>query len=268
MVQQDNILFCGRMDRREKRFDQLFAMGTIDVNNSMQHTTVSQLEKLRISENKVWWDYKMLQRYQSAKMIPRGLRLKKQPTTTYEVDFHEEWNAKLSECSFMLMDMLIKREQRKLEELKQEIEGKENDLRGAMTDTDFQSIARNIGEKVKKHEDSFVEIKQRKFSRDLNDYQNNQVYSWHLNRPRSILKTPRSHSTPRRKKNVSFSQSHHLDQESFPTDSDPSNLSDSSLASEASGYSTRSKNGRRGGGEGGGNTIGNGRDPHYRQRKK
>lgn len=53
--------------------------------------------------------------------IPRGLRLRKLPTTIYSDHFIEEWNAILSKCSLDLMGLIVKQEEAKLVELRSHI---------------------------------------------------------------------------------------------------------------------------------------------------
>lgn len=241
------------MDRRERRFDQLFSNHTTNINDAEHRSVIGQLEKLRMSENKLWWDAKMLKKYRAENMIPRGLRIKKQPTTLYDMEFQLEWNNNLSQFSFTLMDMIIKKEEQQLVALRKDIESKEKELEDCLSHEDREKLLKDMTERVKKQEDTFIQVKQKKYERDLQDYRSGTIYNWRDSRPKSILKKQSSRDYNRRR-NVSFSRySSTSDAGSFISgESDASIFSDDSAnRSDMVTHFTRSKNAIRRGEEDG-----------------
>lgn len=54
-------------------------------------------------------------------MVPRGLRLRKSPTTIFSESFMNEWYAILSNCSLSLMKLIMQQETIKMQALQEEI---------------------------------------------------------------------------------------------------------------------------------------------------
>lgn len=54
-------------------------------------------------------------------MVPRGLRIRKRPTTIYSEVFTSEWNKILTKCSLSVMDLIVKYETDNVKNLQQEI---------------------------------------------------------------------------------------------------------------------------------------------------
>lgn len=165
------------------------------------------LEKLLISELKTWWDHNSLKMYIEKQMIPRGLRLKKIPTTSYSDAFITKWNDILSSCSLSLMDLIVTEEITKLQSLHAEIEKTQTNL-NVYTDTeDFSSLQEKMTNNIAKLESTIMNLKKSKFQRDLEDYNKNQVYNWSKERrmstPKSIL-TNRRYRKRRNASHVSF----------------------------------------------------------------
>lgn len=214
------------MDRRETRFAQLFSSEPNDAVSTNVRTILNELEKLRLSENKIWWDKNMLQRYREENIIPRGLRMKKQPTTLYDADFQDRWNNILSQCSLALMELIVEKEITVLEQMKIEINDKEKILQSQITESEREDIFKSLNDKIKKQEDSFVSVKQRKFMRDQQDYKSGSIYTWHKHRPRSILKKD-TYRPSEKKRKVSFSRSGTDSESSFHTSGDSDRSMDS-----------------------------------------
>lgn len=150
------------------------------------------LEKLLISELKTWWDHNSLKMYIEKNMIPRGLRLKKTPTTVYTDTFTSKWNEILSTCSLSLMDLIVTHEMTKLQSLESEIIKIQDNLKVFADKEDFSTLQDNVMKNVDKLETNIMQIKKAKFQRDLDDYNKKQVYPWSKTRwmstPKSILK--------------------------------------------------------------------------------
>lgn len=54
-------------------------------------------------------------------MVPRGLRLRKSPTTIFSESIMNEWYAILSNCSLSLMKLIMQQETIKMQALQEEI---------------------------------------------------------------------------------------------------------------------------------------------------
>lgn len=122
-------------------------------------------------------------------MIPRGLRLKKTPTTVYTDTFMCKWNEILSTCSLSLMDLIVTHEMTKLQSLETEIIKIQENV-NVFADKDiFSTLHENVMRNVDKLETNIMQIKKAKFQRDLDDYNKKQVYSWSKTR---WMSTPKS----------------------------------------------------------------------------
>ncbi|XP_073398204.1 uncharacterized protein [Dendrobates tinctorius] len=138
-----------------------------------------ELEKLMSSRLRVWWDHKTLQAYISSNMIPRGLRIKKRPTTEYDPEFVKEWDNILSDCSTKLMNLVVKREEAKMSTLEESIKMIESDLVKYKDSSSFIMTRDKINDNLSKMQDSITVIKEKKLRRDKTDNQNNHIYDWH-----------------------------------------------------------------------------------------
>lgn len=144
-------------------------------------------------ELKVGWDHATLMVYVEKRMIKRGLRLKKNTTTTYPPEFHADWNDALSKCSFDLMTLIIKQESLQLTAFDEEIKQLKQDIISRMPAKDWTDWIEKTQSNLIKTETLINNTKQSKFVRDQKDYDNNCVYSWPRERPakygtKSILK--------------------------------------------------------------------------------
>ncbi|XP_073511436.1 formyl peptide receptor 2-like [Phyllobates terribilis] len=162
-----------------RKAESVFSVDSInpsDVND--MSALFKQLEKLMLNETKVWWDQTTLSNYMHKNMIPRGLRIKKIPTTIYSEEFVVNWNQLLSDCSLNLMRLIIKHEESKLSELQKEIEATHNKLEQYKINPDYQTYNDRIQQAVSRLETTIMTRKKSKFQRDQMDYSQQQVYDW------------------------------------------------------------------------------------------
>lgn len=141
-------------------------------------SSLQNLEKLKLQESRVWWDHTTINKYLSKDMIPRGLRLKKIPTTIYSDAFVIEWNQILSTCSTKLMELIVKHESETLADLSKKLEDAAKNLQEFKEIQDYQLQLDKIEDLVNKQEESIMTVKKSKFQRDTYDYTHNQVYEW------------------------------------------------------------------------------------------
>lgn len=178
-----------RLDRIAKIFN--------DPNTDTQDTvqlkvTMSKVENLLVKETKTWWDLSTLQQYLDKDMVPRGLRIKKHPTTLYGDEFVEKWNSILTSCSKKLMELIISFENTALSEIRNEIKTLQGEIVPLAECVTFKEMDTKIKNNIAKLETTIAEIKKSKYMRDLQDYKSDTVYTWfkrdRINTPRSILK--------------------------------------------------------------------------------
>lgn len=188
--------------------------------HGQQHTDFIEklraLEKLLLQENKLWWDFTTLHKYVEKEMMPRGLRIKKLPTTVFSEEFLTEWNGILTHCSTQLINLIIKYEEPKIALLSEEVKKAEQDLQEYKDLNTFDEEYKKLKNNVDKNEEWIASIKQNKFQRDLFDYAHNQVYTWknkeHFrSNPGSILKRQnfkgKRRQKPKNSQHISFSSS-------------------------------------------------------------
>lgn len=207
----------------KNRFDRLakvFSQSPVDVANSAElRESVQSLEKLKISELKVWWDFNTLKSYLERDMIPRGLRIKKYPTTTYSDEFKKAWNSILSRCSLDLIKLIVKHEEQKLTEVRAsiiEVEKTANEK--FSTQPDFTDLISKMNDNISKLEEIITNIKKKKYQRDLQDYTEDKVYIWRQERrrPRSILRKKKNFKKQNQNnQKVTFSSSEYDSSGSF-----------------------------------------------------
>ena len=73
-------------------------------------------------EIRSYWDTHYLTEYLTLSQIPRGLRIKKFPTSDlFDEEMKKEWTDTLDTCSFKLMDILVKSNKKTAEKLQGEM---------------------------------------------------------------------------------------------------------------------------------------------------
>ncbi|XP_075172191.1 uncharacterized protein LOC142243873 [Anomaloglossus baeobatrachus] len=126
---------------------------------------------------------------------------KKILNTIYSENFVSKWNDTLSSCSLKPMGLIIEHEEISLKETQTNLDEAKSTLKLITSEEDYLETINRIQTSVDKIESRIMDMKKRKFNRDLHDYSSNQVYEWgrweNTNKwksPRFILKTPRMKS--------------------------------------------------------------------------
>lgn len=165
-----------------------------------------------------------LSEYLTLAHIPRGLRIKKFPTSElFDDQLKKEWTDTLDTCSFKLMDILISSKKKELEVLQTDMSLVQKDLTILQTHTGFSELDGRLNRRLDKMEKSVIDSKKGKMARDKNDYESNKVYTW--KKPQFNL----NRSWRNQGKQVRFS-----DQESIPAnDTSAYTTSDSSFERSA-----------------------------------
>lgn len=186
------------VDQDEERLQKINAIFNMSDQSSKDKVDInglmSSLERMLVKELRTWWDCTTLQKYVDKEMIPRGLRIKKKPTSTYSETFLAQWQSTLSDCSFKLMELIIQYEQQSLADLREEVSKTQQSLTAYAHHPDFIEMDNKLKNNLAKLETIIIQIKQSKFNRDYVDYTTNTVYNWMESKaqtPKSILKKSR-----------------------------------------------------------------------------
>ncbi len=119
-----------------------------------------------------------LSEYWRNKKIPGGLRIQKAPTIgKSNIDFAKRWGEILNKCSLDLMLLIIEQVTTEAEELKSQIHAHEETMKQKFGDT-FKEIEKSMKNIVVKYKEKLQATKIKKYRRDSEDYQKNEVYSW------------------------------------------------------------------------------------------
>ncbi|XP_056407734.1 uncharacterized protein LOC130303239 [Hyla sarda] len=147
-------------------------------------------------------------------MVPRGLRLRKFPTTIFSEQFKAEWEELLNDSSLRFVKLIIKHEETALTEITSKISELQNSISKYEHHPTYVDLNQKISGNIVKMETLISQTKENKFLRDLQDYKSNHVYEWPQNRstkstPKSILKNHRNYKKYNRNNKparVSFSE--------------------------------------------------------------
>lgn len=77
---------------------------------------ITNLQKQAV---KVWWNIRSLEQYAKTGIIPRGLRVQIFPAWEVSGDFKEVWEKSLTQCSRIIIGMLVEHDQEILKQTKQ-----------------------------------------------------------------------------------------------------------------------------------------------------
>lgn len=137
-----------------------------------------RLERLYLKEARLTMHGSTLSEYWRNKKIPRGLRIQKAPTIgKHDENFIKRLGEILNKCSLDLMLLIINQVSTEASTVKAEIEKKEEDLREKVG-TNFSSIESSIKTTVCQYKEKLLSIKLKKYKRDTEDYQRNEIYNW------------------------------------------------------------------------------------------
>lgn len=155
----------------------LFPTVHMESMNSSEDIKV-RLERLYHKETRLVMHGSTLSEYWRNKKIPRGLRIQKAPTIgKSDENFTKKWGEILNKCSLDLMLLIIDQVSTEAKTVRTEIEKTERELRDKFGPT-FGSIESSIKETINGYKEKLLNIKLKKYKRDTEDYQRNEVYHW------------------------------------------------------------------------------------------
>ncbi|KAJ1165300.1 hypothetical protein NDU88_005728 [Pleurodeles waltl] len=174
-----------RREQRNAKLDQVFNTsdtGTPNPGNTnltSAKSTFLALEKSLKKETAKWWEVASLKKYLDNDRIPRGLRiLIFPPTDTTSQERLQNWEANLKMASMNMIQQLIDISQEQYERHKQEVDQltqRIDEANWGDISTKNYAILNNI---IDNYEADIIQRKNRKFRRDLRDYQQGRVYTF------------------------------------------------------------------------------------------
>ncbi|KAJ1169061.1 hypothetical protein NDU88_000967 [Pleurodeles waltl] len=174
-----------RREQRNSKLDQVFntsdagTLNPVTTNFASAKSTFLALEKSLKKETAKWWEVASLKKYLENDRIPRGLRiLIFPPTDTTSQERLQKWEANPKMASINMIQQLIDISQEEYERHKQEVDQLTQRIEeanwGDITTKNY-AILNNI---IDNYESDIIQRKNRKFRRDLRDYQQGKVYTF------------------------------------------------------------------------------------------
>lgn len=132
-----------------------------------------------VSELHLEWDIAFLEQYSKERMVPRGLRWTIHPQQG-DPDT-ESWFHYFNEAGISLLGFLIDRKRTRRTIIDKEIKEIREKLLPHKSSMEYNNLSTNLKNHLEKEEREQKTKKQKKYSRDLSDYKNGNVFSWQTN---------------------------------------------------------------------------------------
>ncbi|XP_043943254.1 uncharacterized protein LOC122815075 [Protopterus annectens] len=163
----------------------------------------NELERAMIKEVTTYYDIKLLEKYISLNITPRGLRVERLPAYEFgeeEADLSAEWKAVSLSCTISWLGILIRRNERVLDRVRASILQLQKELIGESSSSIFEGNMIDIKNRVSKVESEVITRKKNKLSRDIKDHESGKIFSWQysLKRKRGTRRDVRSQHRKRR----------------------------------------------------------------------
>lgn len=134
----------------------------------------------------LWWDVNTFDRYIKASIVPRHLRWEVPPNDgLIDPDSVDEW---------FRFTFLLKRKQKKIRKIDQTIAKLKDQLETHKETAEFLTLTIQLNKDLIKKDKEVQLRKSKKYSRDINDFKNDQVFKWQSqigsNDPISAYSTP------------------------------------------------------------------------------
>ncbi|KAJ1114552.1 hypothetical protein NDU88_002787 [Pleurodeles waltl] len=174
-----------RRELRNSKLDQVFNSSGAGLsyptttNLLSAKSTFLALEKSLKKETSKWWEIASLKKYLENDRIPRGLRilifLLMDPTSQEHL---QKWEANLKLASTNMIKQLIEISQEEYEKHRQEVDS----LTQRIEEANWEEITTKnyaiLNSIIDRYEEDIIQRKNRKFRRDLYDYQHGRVYTF------------------------------------------------------------------------------------------
>lgn len=150
----------------------------MDSNNDDFSSCTNELMAAHRLVTRLWWNIKSLEEYVKLGIVPRGLRIQIFPAWEADTDFKKLWETGLTQCSRIIINMLIEHDRDLLAKTKiqiQTLEGKLSKFDMANQVTPFH---KRLKENLERYEKDIIAGKKRKFIRDKTDYEKSNAFRW------------------------------------------------------------------------------------------
>lgn len=135
-----------------------------------------RLKNLMVSELHLDWDIVFLDQYSKERMVPRGLRWNIFPQQgDPELD---SWFRYFNEAGISLLGFLIDKKRSRMSVIDKEIKEIKEKLAPHKSTSEYISHSTSLKNHLEKEEREQKIKKQKKYTRDINDYRNGSVFSW------------------------------------------------------------------------------------------
>lgn len=126
-----------------------------------------------------WWDVSTFETYLNENIVPRRLRWDIPPNDGLtDQESNDEWSKFFNEKGLELLTFLLQRKQRKTRKLDQNIAEIREELETYKETTEFKTLTTQLNKDFTKKDREVQQRKSKKYIRDTNDFQNDQVFKW------------------------------------------------------------------------------------------
>lgn len=177
------------LEQRTVKIDEIFSREVPpEPANDLFHV-FRKLGHLFEKKVKVWWDITTFEQYISAKLTPRRLRWDVPANDgLFDDDSVKEWGDFFMRKGVELMELLLRRKQRKMKSLESQIQDLQVHLEPHKDSEEFLRLSGELKQKLAKWDSETQAKKKKKFLRDLKDYNEGVIFKWQANVPRDPMK--------------------------------------------------------------------------------
>ncbi|XP_071970283.1 uncharacterized protein [Engystomops pustulosus] len=159
------------------RSTNIFNNSTEPVGNSDFTKLCNDILHLHKTITRLWWNIRTLEEYLRQKIFPRGLRIQIFPSWEIDTDEKNTWEKGLSQCSLILVNMLLDHDRELLTQQREAIKKLESRLT-TFDITLVDPFRKKLQENIDDYEKNIITNKQHKFQRDKTDYEKGKAYHW------------------------------------------------------------------------------------------
>ncbi|XP_077155917.1 uncharacterized protein LOC143818518 [Ranitomeya variabilis] len=160
----------------------MFKKGVGPISTSAPYNQQENVKKYKNAVHKkikIWWTKTTLENYISQKIIPRGLRIHLFPTFALEDEsLKERWIKAANTCSFEFMSIIIENNIATIKNIEGEIDSLQKTLQQDLSVDMFQEMIGKLDKEIEKWEGVISQNKQKKYERDVADFETNKIYKW------------------------------------------------------------------------------------------
>ena len=152
-------------------------------------------KKIHKQEQSKWWEAVSLQKYLEVGRVPRGLRIFTTPT--YENPnpaMLQKWSENSSKCTTGMLEILVEFAWVDRKTLLSEIDTLTEEIKSMDSSNNFEEFYSKMEKRLEKIEEEIKTKKQRKFLRDLNDYQTGRILTFAKKYDHLYEETGKSHT--------------------------------------------------------------------------